>query len=232
MKIRNSEIMRKDTMRKQTLKLGMFGTVLMLGLVSGSTALALPSQANVHAMAAAHSTTTGSVGSSSVAGGQVTASAGSSIGSDHAAAGQAKGQSHLAAAQLRACNNRQAAIKNIMTRIDTRAQNQISLFGTIATRVEIFYVSKGKTFSNYNQLVLSVNAAKAQAETDFGTLRVNSSFSCGSSNPKSMVLAFQGYLKTEISDLRNYRTSVKNLIVGVASANGLKVSGSNTQGGQ
>jgi hypothetical protein len=113
-----------------------------------------------------------------------------------------------------------------MTRIDTRAQNQITLFSTIATRVENFYTKQGKTLSNYTQLVAAVNTSQAQATSNFATVKSSSTFNCSSSNPKGMVTTFQGYLKTEISDLKNFKTAVKNLIVGVASANGVSVSAS------
>lgn len=127
-------------------------------------------------------------------------------------------------AKLNACHNRKTAINNIMARIDTRAKNQLALFSTIATRVENFYLSKGKIVSNYSQLVADINVADAKAQTDLSTLQTSSSFHCSVNNPKAVVTAFQGYLKITISDLQNYRTTVKNLIVAVASANGVKVS--------
>lgn len=206
-------------MRKHLSKLGLISSSLALAVISGSVAFALPPQANAHAQ------TTGSTNT----GYSSTNNPGSSQASNNRLA-------HQQAAKLEACQNRKAAVANIMSRIDMRAQNQINLFSTIATRVENFYTTKSKTtLSNYNQLVSAVNAAKAQAETDFGTLKTNSTFSCSVSDPRGMVMAFQGYLKTEISDLQNYRTAVKNLIVGVASANGVTVSGANqssTHGGQ
>ncbi len=210
-------------MRKHIHKFGLVGTVLTFALVSGSTVLALPPQASAHAQANNTAITSGTPSTDSTNPHQPTAT------------GQASGKAHLAAGQLKACQNREAAITNIMTRIDTRAQNQLTLFGTIATRLETFYTTKGKTVSNYNQLLAAIASAKAQAETDFGTLQTNSNFTCSSTDPKGMVTAFQSYLKMEISDLQNYRTAVKNLIVAVATANGVTVSSSNqssTQGGQ
>ncbi|HEX7368065.1 MAG TPA: hypothetical protein VF261_00205 [Candidatus Saccharimonadales bacterium] len=207
-------------MRKHYIKLGLAGSVLVLALIGPSIALALPQQANAHAETTDTSATTND-SSSGVTSHQPTTT------------GQANGQAHLAAAQLKACQNREAAINNIMGRIDTRAQNQLTLFGTVATRVENFYTSKSETVSNYDQLVVAIASAKSQTETDFGTMQANSTFDCSASNPKGMVTAFQGYLKTEISDLQNYRTSVKNLIVAVAQANGVTVSNqSSAQGGQ
>lgn len=191
---------------------GVFAAAIALTFVTGSTVLALPPQASVHAQAAGPTSST-----------------------NQAVQARANGQAHLAAAQLRACQNREKAINSIMSRIDTRAKNQITLFGTIATRVENFYTQKGKTVSNYDQLVAAVNTAKDKANTDFATMQSGSNFTCSANDPKGMVTTFQTYLKTEISDLQNYRTAVKNLIVGVAKAQGTTLSDTNpsaSQGGQ
>lgn len=209
-------------MRKHVNRLGFIGSTLALVIVSGSGVFALPAQASVHAQSSVNNTTPASTDTTTTGTGST--------------AGQSDGQARLDAAKLRVCQNRETAINNIMSRINTRAQNQLTLFGTIATRVEGFYTSKGKTVSNYDQLVAAIATAKTQATTDLNTLQSNSTFSCSSSDPKGMVTAFQGYLKTEITDLQNYRTAVKNLIVAVASANGETVSNSSqsttTGGGQ
>ena len=202
-------------MQKHITRFGLMCSVFAFALIGGSVAFALPPQASAHAQ----TTGPGYSGTNNPSGNTVQASN-----------GKANGQLHLAAAQLKACQNRENAINNIMSRIDTRAQNQISLFSTIATRVENFYTQQGKALSNYSQLVAAVNAAQTQAENDFSTLKSTSNFSCSISNPKGMVTAFQSYLKTEISVLQNYRTTVKNLIVGVASANGVNLSSSNQSG--
>lgn len=213
-------------MRKHINKLGLISSALALVVVSGSAVFALPAQASVNAQSAGNTSTStrDTTGSSAAGTHQPTTT------------GQANGQAHLAAAQLKACQNREAAINNIMSRIDTRAQNQLTLFGTIATRVEGFYTSKGKTVSNYDQLVAAIATAKTQATTDLSTMQSSSTFSCTANDPKGMVTAFQGNLKTEIKDLQGYRTAVKNLIVAVASANGTTVSASSqstsSQGGQ
>lgn len=190
---------------------------IALALVGGSAAVfALPPQANAHAQGSDSQTT-------------------NNTNSSQGTTSQTNGQAHMTAGKLRACQNREKTINTIMKRIDTRAQNQITLFSTIATRVESFYTKKGKTASNYDQLVAAVNAAKTKADTDFGTLHTSSTFNCSSDNPKGMVMTFQDYLKQEISDLQNYRTAVKNLIVGVAKAEGTTLSNTDqpsTQGGQ
>ncbi len=215
-------------MRKHLNKLGLISSALALVVVSGSVVFALPPQAGAHAQAAP--------AASSSPGGSGGYNQSTNPGSSQAKTGQANGQSHLAAAQLTACQHRETAVQNIMKRFNTRAQNQLTLFGKIATRVEGFYTSKSKKVSNYNQLVAAIATAKTQATTDLSTMQGNSTFSCSANDPKGMVTTFQGYLKTEISDLQNYRTAVKNLIVAVASANGETISASSqstsAQGGQ
>ena len=216
-------------MLKDIKKVGLFSSALALLLVSSTTVLALPAQATVHAQGGANA----SAGYSATTSNKPTTT---TQGSSHAANGQANGQAHLVAAQLKACQNRENTINTIMARIDTRGQNQLALFSTIAARVEAFYTKQGKTVSNYTQLVAAITSAKTQATTDLNTLKTYSTFSCSANNPKGIVTAFQSYLKTEISDLQNYRTAVKNLIVAVASANGVTVStssqASTTQGGK
>ena len=134
----------------------------------------------------------------------------------------------LADAKLKSCQNRQKAITNIMTRMADRGQKQLDLFSTIATRTETFYTTKGKTLSNYDALVADVTAKKAAAQIQVDTLKADSvSFKCDGTDPRSMADSFKTQLKAEISALKEYRTSVKNLIVGVKSVQGSTTSADN-----
>lgn len=193
-------------MRKQITNLGLVSSVLALAVIGSSTVFALPPQARAHAATTPPATPANTHINSNVQG--------------QASNGQANRQ----AAMLRVCQNRENAINNIINRIDTRATNQLTLFSTIATRVEAFYTKQGKTTADYATLVAAVNTAQAKATSDLSTLKSNSSFTCSNTNPKGMVLAFQGYLKTAITDLKSFKTAVKNLIVGVATANGVTLS--------
>lgn len=131
---------------------------------------------------------------------------------------RANAEGKLVAAKLRACENRQKAITNIMSRIADRGEKQLKLFGTIATRVETFYVSKDKTLSDYDALVADVNAKQAAAQTTVDAVKsASTGFDCTSANPQGFVGSFKDSLKSEISALQDYRTSVKNLTVGVKS---------------
>ncbi len=141
---------------------------------------------------------------------------------------QVKTQAQLQA-RARICQQRQATITKIMSNVTTRVNNQLTLFNKIATNVENFYNSSASKHSvtNYSQLVQDINQARLQALSDQTNLDVNASFSCSANSPRGMVTTFQGYMKTEITDLQNYRTSIKNLIVAVAKANGLTLSNAN-----
>lgn len=197
-------------MRKHLYKIGLAGSVLSFVLISGTTALALAPQASVHAQAATTTTDDGSNGTTGTEAQDSTQSA-TNESTLH-------GQGKLAQGRLKACENRQKAITNIMSRIADRGKKQLALFGTIATRTETFYMNKGKTLSTYNSLVADVNAKAATAQTAVSNLSTESTgFTCGGSNPKGFVSSFQAGLKTEIGALQDYKTSVKNLIVGVKS---------------
>lgn len=127
-------------------------------------------------------------------------------------------KTRLEDAQLRACENRQRVIKNIMSRIADRGQKQLGLFTKISERVQKFYTDKGLTLSNYDELVADVNAKKAAAQAALDEIKSTSTeFECDGDDPKGVVEHFREALKTKIEALKAYRTSIRNLIVGVKS---------------
>jgi len=169
----------------------------------------LASAVNAHANAQANeATTTTAAGQPSDPGSQ-------------AADKQAAAQTKSAEAKLKACQNREKAITNIMSRIADRGQKQLDLFTSIATKTEAFYTEKGKTLSNYNDLVAAVTAKKTAAQSTVDAIKSDSvSFNCDGTDPKGAATAFKSALQSEITALKDYKTSVKNLIVGVKSVQG------------
>lgn len=141
-------------------------------------------------------------------------------------------QTKLADAKLTACQNREKAINNVMSRIADRGQKQLDLFSTIATKTETFYTDKGKTLSNYDALVTDVTAKKEAAQTAVDTVKANSvTFKCDGTDPKGAAATFRESLKNEIAALKEYKTAVKNLIVGVKSVQGSTTSTENSAAG-
>lgn len=142
-------------------------------------------------------------------------------------------KTRLQDAQLKRCEAQQKAITNIMGHIADRGQNQLDLFTTIATRVENFYTEKGKTLSNYDSLVADVNAKKAAALTVVSNVKnADTTFNCSGDDPHGVISGFKTSLQQEISALKEYRTSIKNLIVGVKSVQSTETSNTTTGGTQ
>lgn len=127
-------------------------------------------------------------------------------------------QTRLTDARLKVCRNREKTITNIMARLADRGTKQLGVFNTIADRTEAFYTSKGKTLATYDTLTTNVASTKAAAETAVSDIQSSStSFSCDASDPKGIVASFKNSLQSEIAALKNYKTAIKNLVVGVKS---------------
>lgn len=127
-------------------------------------------------------------------------------------------KTRLSAVKLKVCENREKGITNIMARIADRGTKQLAVFSTIADRTEAFYTSKGKTLANYDTLVANVTTTKTAAETAVNEISTSSTtFSCDASDPKGIAATFKDNLKSEITALKNYKTAIKDLIVGVKS---------------
>lgn len=131
----------------------------------------------------------------------------------------------LTEAKLRACQARENAIKKRSEHLGKLASTMEKKFTAIAQRVEEYYTTKavpgGKTIANYDSLVsdiqtkkTAVQTALTQAQTDAG------GFSCTGDNPKGQLTQFKGGMKAVIKALKDYRTSIKNLIVAVRSVTG------------
>ena len=142
------------------------------------------------------------------------------------------GKNRLVEAKLKVCQNREKAITNIMKRVGDRGQKQIDLFTKIAEKTEAFYVKKGKTLSNYDALVADVNAKKAIAQAAVDKTKASVvDFKCDGTDPKGAAASFKDNMKAQNEALKAYKTAVKNLIVGVKSAQGTTSSSENKTGG-
>lgn len=124
----------------------------------------------------------------------------------------------LSGDRLKACEDNETEIDDTMTAIDSRGQLKINLFSQIADRTETFYVKKGNVLADYNALVAAVNSKKvaAQAAVD-AAITSSVGFKCDGNNPKGVADDFKGKIGAMNDALKEYRTAVKNLIVGVKS---------------
>lgn len=216
-------------MKKYLDKFALVGAlVALVFLGSGSAVLALQTNPNSNAAASSNSYHATLASGNSAAS---TSNSSNSYNSNNAnASTNAHKQANLAGNMLRVCEQRQTNINNLMNRITLRVNNQIVLFGQIASNVQNFYTKSGKTVSNYSSLVSLINAAQLKAQSGLSTLQQNSSINCGTGNPKAIITSFRGYVKVEIGNLENYRIAVKNLIVAVAKANNVAITNQTNSG--
>ncbi|HEX7483927.1 MAG TPA: hypothetical protein VF281_02115 [Candidatus Saccharimonadales bacterium] len=133
---------------------------------------------------------------------------------------QASAKERLDGAKLKACENRQVNINNRSIKITERATKHLAVFDKIAERVNTFYTNKGKTFDTYDLLISEVDAKRSIAQATIDNLsNLKATFDCNEAEPKLAIEAFKTALHEAQSALKEYRMAIKDLIVGVKSAN-------------
>jgi hypothetical protein len=139
-------------------------------------------------------------------------------------------QLKLQADKLKLCQAREKLINNTMDRVSKRGQKHVDDITKLTTRVENFYSKSGKTLSNYDGLVSDVNAKKVAAQAAVDKVKADQAgFKCDGNDPKGVASAFKDDVEAMETANKGYRTSAKNLIVGVRSA--LKGSSDTSTGG-
>ncbi|HEV7952264.1 MAG TPA: hypothetical protein VGO98_02715 [Candidatus Saccharimonadales bacterium] len=142
-------------------------------------------------------------------------------------------QEKLSASKLEICKERETNINNRISRIADRSTKHLELFTTIAERTQNFYTNSGTTLANYDELAADVAAKKTAAESAVVAMKsMNASFACDGNDPKLTIEVFKTNLQGAIDILKEYRTSVKNLIVGVKSANSTLTTDDSAQTGR
>lgn len=126
----------------------------------------------------------------------------------------------LSATKLQVCNDRKANIEKRVARISERVSRQLALFDRIAEQAQAFYVAKGNTLDNYELLVADVETKATDAKSVADSLRdQQTKFDCEAAEPKAVITDYKATLTDTIAALKEYRTAVKNLIIGIKSVN-------------
>lgn len=127
----------------------------------------------------------------------------------------------LESKRLEACEKRETKINVLIQKLAGHGGRQIEVFNKIAERTQDFAETKGKKPSNYDALVAEVAAKKLAAEQAIANVAAATvEFKCDGSDPKGVAQGFKEHLKAKNDALKAYKTAVKNLIVGVKSAQG------------
>lgn len=134
-------------------------------------------------------------------------------------ANRAARQEKLSASKLEICKAHEANINNRIARIADRSAKHLELFNQISERTQTYYVNSGRTVVNYDVLLADIATKKASAEQAVADIiATTANFSCESENPKIVVEEFKLSLTASIQVLRDYRTTVKDLLVAVKTA--------------
>ncbi|HLG90599.1 MAG TPA: hypothetical protein VI336_00320 [Candidatus Saccharimonadales bacterium] len=138
------------------------------------------------------------------------------LSNDRAVEAQETAELRLEGAKLKACENREKAINNILDRLAKRGERRLNVYSVIADRVQAFYEKKGLNVSNYDELLTDVNAKKAAAQAAVDEIKADEvDFACDGTDPKGAAAGFKEDLKAEINALHAYQQSIKDLIVAI-----------------
>lgn len=135
------------------------------------------------------------------------------------------------AAKLKACQKRATAGNKKLQQAAVRGQKQINTISNVAVRDQSTYARRGKTLSNYDSLVSDVTAKKAAAQAAVMIVKndqVSSNCDGTDTKDKDPASSFKSDLKAETTALKDYKTAVKNLTVGIKSVQGTSNSSSRT----
>jgi len=122
--------------------------------------------------------------------------------------------------RTQSCESRQEVIKNRMANLLRMSTNMVEVFDNIKQRVQEYYQNKvltnGKTLPSYENLVQMTQTKKDSVQTALDTAASDSEqFSCASDDPKEALTTFRKDMQSVKTALKDYRTSIKNLIVAI-----------------
>lgn len=136
-----------------------------------------------------------------------------------------KAKNKLTEAKLRACQNKETSIRKRIDRLTQLTTKIETNFDKHAQMVEEYYTStvlpSGKTVANYDELIADIQTRKEAVQT--ALLETQGSvggFDCEGDDPKGQLKQFRTDIQAVKKALKDYRFSIKNLIVGVRSVTG------------
>lgn len=135
----------------------------------------------------------------------------------------ASNSNKLNPARLKICQAREATLKNRSDKIINMSTAMLNNFEIKSQKVQDYYsqnlVHKGITVANYGNLITDVQIKKTAVQVSLSKARAEASvFSCTGTEPQKSLRDFKIYIQETNTALKNYRTSVNNLIVAVRTA--------------
>ena len=130
-------------------------------------------------------------------------------------------EDRLEGQRLRVCETHQEAIQTRTESLLKLSTNMFEKFGSIFTRVDEYYKGSGMTLAKYDELVAAVKEKKMAAEETMTQAQNEvATFKCDGADPKGNLSRFRTHMQAHIRAMNEYKTSVRNFIVGVRSESG------------
>lgn len=122
--------------------------------------------------------------------------------------------------KMKVCEAKQESIQKRMDQLTQLATNMQGKFATHTQRVMNYYTEKilpsGKTVANYDTLVADIEAKNTAVSENLAKAQLTAnSFTCEAENPRQILTSFRIDMQKTKAALKEYRTSIKNLIVAV-----------------
>jgi len=124
--------------------------------------------------------------------------------------------------KLRYCQAKEKSIKNRVAGLVRTVNNMLEKFNKIVNRVKEYYTNKvlpsGRSVANYDALVADIETKKALVQEALTKAQTDADgFTCTGDDPKGTLTQFRTNMQAVKTALKNYRTSIKNLIVAIHS---------------
>lgn len=126
----------------------------------------------------------------------------------------------LGGEKLQACKGIERALSNRSSHVASLAAQMVKTFSSIARGVENYYLNKavpnGASLPNYDALVADITTKQNALTPLVDAAQQNAAgFSCTNNNPGAQMTQFRSDMQAVLQGLKDYKISVKNLIVAV-----------------
>lgn len=123
------------------------------------------------------------------------------------------------------CEVKEKVLDNRITSLTRLVTNMEEKFSAIVERVKKHYTEKilpkGKTVENYDALLSDIDSKKVAVDATLTSAKTNAdAFTCDSDDPKAQLTQFRKDMQAVKSALKDYRKSIRDLIVAVKSVSG------------
>lgn len=132
---------------------------------------------------------------------------------------EAGGGKKLDEAKLKACQQREGRIAELMQRMSVRGSNQVGLIAAVQDRAQAFATSKQLSISNYDNLAAAANQAKATAQSAVNAVNdAKAGFACQGNDPGGVGNGFGELVSARADAIQNYRDAVRNMVQAIKTA--------------